>query len=148
MEMETKGIDMNKTQFIKRSQHAKLAAAVIRQCGGWEAFVNMAHDLERGGIDGGFHGFIYTAETVAFTQRNRQLIQDLAKSQAEVYGWGIIDMIKNFGCFRNDKPTEHDVATALYGGRKTDGTDNVMNALAWYAGEEIAREYRDLLEAN
>lgn len=110
---------------------------------GWENFTNMARDLQRGGIDGGFHGFIYTADTTAFAKRNRAAIQEMAKDQADDFGTGIIEMVQGFGCFRNDKPSEHEVATALYGGKPVDGTDNVLNALAWYAGEEIAREYMD-----
>lgn len=134
---------MSMTSFLSGARYPALARAVIRQSGGWENFTSMARDLQHGGIDGGFRGFIYTAETTAFAKRNRASIQEIAREQADDLGLGIIEMVQGFSCFRHDKPSEHEVATALYGGKPTEGTDNVLNALAWYAGEEIAREYMD-----
>jgi len=127
---------------------APLIRAVVRQLGGWESFTNSAPNIANHGIDGGFHGFIYYVDTVAFAKRHRASIQTLAKEQASDFGSSVVEMIQNFGCFRNDKPTESEICTALYGGRAEDGTRNVQNALAWYAGEEVARAYQDMMENN
>ena len=134
-------------KLIKNSNiPAALIRAVVRQIGGWENFVNAAPDIANHGIDGGFHGFIYYTDTLSFAKRNRAYIQALANEQAADFGSSVVEMIQNFGCFRNNKPTESEICTALYGGRSEDGTRNVLNALAWYAGEEVARAFQDLTE--
>jgi len=40
---------MTKTQFCNQFSHASLASAVIRQCGGWESFKEMAQDVANHG---------------------------------------------------------------------------------------------------
>lgn len=126
---------------------ASLVRAVVRQAGGWESFVEMAPDICRGGIDGGFHGFIYYNETHAFARRNREHISEMASAQAQDFGVGVMEMIRGFGCFRNGtKPTDDEIGKALYAG-KDDGA-GVLNALAWYAGEEVARAYVDMTERD
>jgi hypothetical protein len=122
-----------------------LIRAVVRQSGGWESFSESAPDICWSGIDGGFHGFIYTRETVAFSLHNLEAIREMAKQQADDFGAGVIAMIQGFGCFRHDPQSEEDVAGALYGShninRAIESHSTVLNALAWYAGEEVAREY-------
>lgn len=125
-----------------------LIRAVVRQAGGWESFCEMAPDICRGGIDGGFHGFIYHSETHPFAKRNRKAIAQMASEQARDLGVGVIEMIKGFGCFRNDKPTDEEIGSALYAGRNAEDGLDVLNALAWYAGEEVARAYCDLTGEN
>lgn len=126
---------------------ASLIRAVVRQSGGWESFTESAPDICRGGIDGGFHGFIYTSETNAFAKRNREAISQMASQQADDFGTSVIAMIQGFGCFRHGtKPTDEEIGKALYAG-KDDGA-GVLNALAWYAGEEVARAYCDLTGEN
>ncbi len=116
----------------------------MRQSGGWKSFKESAPDIANHGIDGGFHGFIYYYETNAFAKRNRAAIQAMAAQQADDIGTSITEMIQGFGCFRGNKPTDAEIGTALYAG-KDDGA-NVLNALAWYAGEEVARAFQDLTE--
>lgn len=72
----------------------------------------------------------------------------MASEQADEFGTGVMEMIRNFGCFRHNqtKPTDEEIGQALYGG-KNDGA-GVLNALAWYAGEEVARAYCDLTGEN
>lgn len=123
---------------------ASLVRAVVRQMGGWENFTSSAADICRGGIDGGFNGFIYTADTWAFTERNRAAIAEMASNQADDFGSSLFEMIRGFGCFRHDKdkPTDDAIGRALYAGERGD----VSNALAWYAGEEVARAYCDAFD--
>lgn len=119
-----------------------LIRAVVRQMGGWQSFTESAPDICRGGIDGGFHGFIYNRDTEAFAKRNRADIAAMASEQAKDCGSGVIEMIRGFGCFRNGTPpTDDEIGSALYAGRDIDDGQRILNALAWYAGEEVAREY-------
>ncbi len=125
-----------------------LVRAVVRQMGGWESFTQSAPDITNHGIDSGFHGFIYYVDTEAFARRNREAIAKMASAQADDLGSGVIEMIRGFGCFRNGTPTDEEIGLALYAGRDVEGGLNVLNALAWYAGEEVARAYVDMIERD
>lgn len=149
---------MNTTETRERITLAKLCEqsnipdslirAVVRQMGGWESFTETARDICLGGIDGGFTGFIYNRETKAFAKRNRASIADLAESQAQEFGSDIFTMIKGFGCLKNDGIETGDIASALFGGKEREMTGTVLNALAWYAGEEVSREYCRLADPD
>lgn len=134
--------------FIAASHlNASLIRAVVRQFGGWESFCSSAPDVTAHGIDGGFTGFIYNKDTEAFAKRNRALIAEMASEQASDFGSGVIEMIRGFGCFRyGTKPTDEEIGSALYAGKQDDNSPNILNALAWYAGEEVCRSYTDLTE--
>lgn len=127
---------------------AALVRAVVRQLGGWESFTESAPDIANHGIDGGFHGFIWHKDTEAFAKRHRKDIAAMASEQAPDFGTGVIEMIRGFGCFRNNPPTYEEIGSALYAGKNLEDGQNVLNALAWYAGEEVARAYSDMIEAN
>jgi hypothetical protein len=144
--IQTKNITMKK--FIQNSNiPEKLVRGVITQMGGWQSFKECAPDIANHGIDGGFHGFIYYSDTQLFARKFRKEIADLAKSQADDFGTGIIEMIQGFGCFKNSKPTEEEIAKCLWVGVPTEEDDaGIYNALAWYAGEEVARAYAQSLE--
>lgn len=118
-----------------------LVRAVVRQMGGWENFVESAPDVCNHGIDAGFCGFIYYADTEAFAKRNRAAIAELASEQASEFGMGVFEMIRGFGCFRHDTLSDEEIGSALYAGRDLEGGPNMLNALAWYAGEEVCRAY-------
>jgi hypothetical protein len=138
-------------QLIENSNiPQRLIRAVIRQMGGWESFKGSALDITRHGIDGGFHGFIYNADTEPFAKRNRADIAIMASEQASEFGIGVIEMIRGFGCFRHDtqKPTDAEIGSALYAGKDANDGAPVLNALAWYAGEEVSRAYCDMTEQN
>lgn len=123
---------------------SSLIRAVVRQLGGWESFQESAPDIARYGIDGGFHGFIYTSDTVAFFRKNRQSILLLAATQAEDFGLGILEMIAGFNCL-DKQYTIDEIGQTLYGTpRQMD--DIIANAMAWYAGEEVARSFKDFIE--
>lgn len=123
-----------------------LVRAVVRQLGGWESFTQSTPDISNYGIDRGFHGFIYTKETEDFAKRHRKDITAMARNQASEFGIGSIEMIRGFGCFRNDPPTDEEIGSALYAGKNLEGGTPVLYALAWYAGEEVARAYVDMIE--
>ena len=116
---------------------ASLVRSVVRQLGDKESF----RDIVRGGIDGGFRGFIYYSDTVAFFKRNREAIRDMAREQAQDFGQDVVSMVAGFRCLTDDYETRESVARCLFGGRLTDDDTEVANALAWYAGEEVARAF-------
>jgi hypothetical protein len=118
-----------------------LVRAVVSQMGGWKSFKELAQDICHHGIDGGFHGFIYYSDTIRFTKRNRRAIIEMASEQARGFGMGLVEMIKGFNCLKG--ATETEIVEGLAG--NTDQTQ-VPNGLAWYAGEEVARAYCDMME--
>lgn len=134
-------------KFIAQSHlPASLIRAVVRQLGGWESFKESALDITNHGIDSGFHGFIYYSDTVEFFRKNRSTIIELAKSQADDFGVGLLEMVANFNCLRGDY-TIDEIGQTLFGtSRQMD--DSIANAMAWYAGEEVARAYVDYCEAG
>lgn len=120
---------------------AELVWAVVGQFGGWEDFTACAFDVCRGGIDGGFNGFIYHKDTEPFSRENRKAIAKLASDQADDFGIGVFEMIRGFGCFKGDILTDEEIGLAMFAGEQGDDSPNILNALAWYAGEEVCREY-------
>jgi hypothetical protein len=135
--------------FVENSNiPARLVRAVIRQMGGWESFKQSAPDICKHGIDGGFTGFIYNFETEAFARRNRVEISKLASEQAADFGTGVFEMIRGFCCFKGDTLSDDELGNALYAGKQSDDVPNILNGLAWYAGEEVSRSYCYMTEQN
>ena len=142
-------IEITQDKFLSSGRiPEKLARAVIRQMGGWEAFKESAPDICRSGIDGGYYGFVYYSDTEPFAKRNRREIAEMAESQADDLGVEVSRMIAGFGCFRGSDVTTSEIGRALYAGENTRDGYNVLNALAWYAGEETARAYCDMTGEN
>jgi hypothetical protein len=140
---------MGLRKFIANSRiDSKLIRAVIRQLGGREAFRDSASDIAEHGIDGGFTGFTWYAETVSFFKRNREAILNLAESQAEDMGVSVLEMVQGFRFLRDDPYTIGQIAKALYGPIRPDGDKSIPSAMAWYAAEEVARAYCQYLESS
>lgn len=128
---------------------ASLIRAVVRQVGGWNSFVNHAEDIANHGINGGFSGFIYYSDTEPFAKANKVAISELASTQAQEYGSdSTFAMIRSFNCFKGDTLSDGDLMRALCKGKNPEDGPNILNALAWYAGEEVARAYCNLLEQD
>ena len=133
-------------EFIERSHiNPGLIRSVVRQSGGWDSFKEDAQDISNYGIDGGFHGWIYYTETTAFTRRNKKLIIEALEQMSEDLGEGMLEMVSHFGVFRNDPISIDELARAIYQG-KGDSVTTVLNVLAWFAAEEVARSYTNLME--
>ena len=166
--MKTKAIKMG--DFLKAANiNPKLAGAVIRQFGGWDYFKEQAQDVANHGIDGGYCGFIYYAETVAFTKKHKKAIVENVKQFADDVGESFTKVIAGFNCLKDSGITENDIIMALISPRSCndyglqqvyddlmmslmsqcscdeDVLYQVYNALAWYAGETVAREYVDFV---
>lgn len=123
---------------------AKLVRAVIKQMGGKGCFEQSAQDVARYGIDGGFGGFIYYSDTVAFTKRNKAAILELCRNQAREYcqSGSVSEFLSHFGCLKGESMA--DIEEGLYNSR-SDNQTTIYNALAWYAGEEVCRAYCDIM---
>ncbi len=137
-------------QLIDKSNLPEsLIRAVVRQIGGWQQFTESAPDIARHGIDGGFCGFIYYSDTEPFAARNKDSILELASSQAQEIGYdSTLAMIRGFGCFKGDTLSDGDLMRALCRGQNPKEGPNILNGLAWYAGEEVARAYVQLTDPN
>lgn len=126
--------------------NTKLQNAVLSQLGYDELTEECRatlEDITNHGINGGFSGFIYYTDTIAFFKKNRGAIIELVREMAQDFGQDPIEMVANFNCIRPaDFETREEIARALYGRIKADDTQ-VPNALAWFAAEEVARELTD-----
>lgn len=133
------------SEFIARSHLPEsLIRAVIRQAGGWQSFKEMAPDVTEHGADGGFSGFIYYTDTVKFAQRNKGPILDACRQLADDLGEPVYKMIGGFNCL---KITEGEAAEAIHNPRSEDRT-NVLNALSWFALEEVSSSYSDWMDSQ
>jgi hypothetical protein len=137
-----------KTLIANSSIPATLIRAVVKNMNGWDSFKESAQDVVDHGAACGFGNFIYYTDTVVFTAKNRKAIAELAAQQAADFGDSSeIEMILGFNCLQHDDLTSSDIARALYGRLADTDTETIIyNALAWYALEEVARAYCDLLD--
>ena len=121
---------------------ASIVRAVIRQMGGWNEFREYARDVADHGAAGGYGGFIYYTDTVAFYARNRAAINNLAGDMAaDISEGGTIRLVQSFGRL-NVNYTADEVGATLYGTKSCMNTQ-IANALAWFALEEVARSYME-----
>jgi hypothetical protein len=119
----------------------KLINAVKRNLGG-DANEQLK-DIAKHGIAGGFGGFIYYRDTIKFFKNNRAEIIELVREMAQEFGQDPIEFVASFNCLKPaDFETREEIARALYGKLKADDTQ-VPNALAWFAGEQVARYVTD-----
>ena len=133
-----------KISAFKNESHLdnSIIDAVIEQMGGKDSFKESAADITNHGIDGGFCGFIYHTDTVKFALANKTAIMHLLEDTANEVGFtGAMELIASFGCLNGDY-SQTEIAEAIY--NDSDDSTQVLNALAWFAGEEVARSYEDL----
>lgn len=147
-ESKTMAQKIKMSDFLKAANiNPKLAGAVIRQFGGWDDFKEQAHDVANHGIDCGYCGFLYYADTAIFVKKHKKLIIENIVQLADEIGESFTKVIADFNCLKNSGITDDDVITALMYPRSCDGytVTQVYNALAWYAGETVSREYVDFV---
>jgi len=96
-------------------------------------------DICNHGIDGGFTGFIYYADTCEFYDDNKQDIIALCREFADEFGQGISELIASFNCL---DLTVAEVDAFLICG-DDENEEQIKNALAWFAAEEVARLYEN-----
>ena len=127
----------------------ELIDAVVEQlnCDDGELSSAMS-DIANHGADAGFSGFIYYRETCQFARENMGAIYRHARVQAADFGEDSpLVMIAGFKCL-------HDVTARMVGevickvlgsddsdGIPEDAETSILNALAWYALEEVAHHW-------
>ena len=134
---------MNTTTKVKvsKTRYPRLTRAVLRRIDR-----ESLEDVVRHGASGGFAGFTYYTDTVAFYKAHKGEILALAEQMASDMGEDMIAMISGFNCLSSGhngsrKPdyTPSEIGEALFSGRG-DAAVRVRNAMAWFALEEVARE--------
>ena len=124
--------------------------AVIRQFGDREYWMESAEDIANHGADAGWNGFIYYTETAPFARRHRKMILSRLIEDCEEMGESSpAEMVQSFKCVGKDF-SFHEINQVLYTGRCDDfdaesgnGEDMILNALAWYLLEDVARLFVD-----
>jgi hypothetical protein len=130
-------------QVIKDNSDFKtLINAVIDRIG-----LDSVEDVVNHGINGGFGGFIYYSDTVAFFKKYKKDILRMAENMASDLGEDMITMIQNFNCLSSGqypkrKPdyTATEIGEAIWSGRGESATQ-IQNAMAWFAAEEVCRMF-------
>lgn len=85
---EEKKMKTKKQVLSERSDYSKLINAVISRIG-----MESVEDVVNHGIDGGFSGFIYTADTVKFWKTYKKDIMKMAQEMAADWGESLLEMI-------------------------------------------------------
>jgi hypothetical protein len=119
---------------VQDTRFPRLTRAVLRRVDR-----ESLEDVVRHGASGGFGGFTYYADTLAFYKAHKGDILAMAEAMASDLGEDMLAMIAGFGCLRNDKLSATEIGEALYSGRG-ECAQTVRNAMSWFALEEVARE--------
>ncbi len=119
---------------VSDTRYPRLTRAVLRRIDR-----ESLEDVVNHGASGGFPGFTYYADTLAFYKAHKGDILAMAQAMAEDLGEDMLAMIAGFNCLRDDKLGASEIGEALFSGRG-DAATNVRNAMAWFALEEVARE--------
>lgn len=130
-------------QLIDNSNiEPSLIRATVKQFGGVENFNECYQDVCNHGIGGGFQGFIYYSDTLAFAKKHKKAILKLAQDQAKEVGIHTVSLLASFNCFKS--LDEMDIEVWLAGDKENE--TEILNGLAWYAGEEVCRIAYDIFE--
>tara|TARA_R110002110_G_scaffold83329_1_gene216328 strand:- start:2133 stop:2546 length:414 start_codon:yes stop_codon:yes gene_type:complete len=132
----------------------QLIKAVSEQCG-YEAddaeLIQLLSDVSNNdGASGGYGNFIYHTDTCKFARENMPLIIEQLKEDASNYGVDVFEMVSKFNCLEGEYPP-YEIASIIFDQADeatiNDGADTqILNALAWYALEEVARYVTDIRE--
>ena len=121
--------------FIAQSD---LYRAVVDQFGGKESFLECYNDVNEHGIAGGFPGFIYYADTVAFTETFwvdiREYLQEYT-SELGLAGW-----LKTLPAMKGY--TTADIEDGLYE-EDSEHKVQVKNLIAWVVAELVCMDFAD-----
>ena len=121
----------------------KIKQMVIEQFGDAEYFKESAPNIAQYGAAGGFSGFTYYSDTVPFGERLRPYIKPIMAEMAEEFGLeGVYSLMHTFRCCSDLSVDEiaDAWASAEFENGEYDNHTQVMNCLAWFALEEVARE--------
>lgn len=119
-----------------------LKTAVIRQIGGKENAEIYFPDVCNHGAEGGFIGFTYYTDTIKFWKKHKRLILKHAEELANDLGEDMLSMIQNFNAIKGEY-TQTEIGRAVFGETVLNKYTSVYNVMAWFALEEVARDYCD-----
>ena len=90
--------------------------------------------------------FTYYTDTCEFSKNYMNEIYEHLKFVAHELGECPFEMVTKFNCLKDSKPLVHEVADVIHGkpdkATINDGMETlILNALAWFTLEEVAREY-------
>jgi hypothetical protein len=125
-----------KQVLLDNSEYKTLINAIIKRIG-----VRNVSDVINHGIDGGFNGFIHTADTTHFFRRHKSQIMQLARNLSDDMGEDLLSMIQNFNCLGKDFSMA-EIAETIFANSGTDA-QQIQNAMAWFAAEEVCRMFED-----
>ena len=133
----------------------QLIKAVSEQCG-YEPddaeLIQLLSDVSNHGASGGFSGFIYYGDTCKFARDNMPLIIKQLEEDASSCGMDVFEIISHFDCLEVSTKGVYqpfEIASVIFDKADeatiNDGADTqILNALAWYALEEVARYVTDI----
>lgn len=109
-------------------------------------------DISNHGADGGYNGFIYTDETVAFwLKHQKDIVKKLNDDVGEMGLSSAIALVSSFKCLNG--ASIDSIASVIYCVHHTHESLNeiddglmIANALSWYALEDVANAYVSFLE--
>ena len=115
----------------------RLANAVVYRVG-----LNALRDIRRGGIEGGFHGFIYHNEIVRFFNLHKADIVAMVGEHAEDSSGAAAAFVEGLIKFSDIDGEVRDAIYRLLAGKRAN-LDNdcdvtVAEALAWWVAGEVA----------
>ncbi len=105
-------------------------------------------DIASHGIQGGYGSFIYYSDTIDFFNKNRLEIRKMLSSMADDLGESMLGMVKGFNCLKDLELSEDQIAECIYTDEETEDRTQILNALSWFAAEEVARAYSDFNPSN
>jgi hypothetical protein len=117
-----------------------IIADVIRKIG-----KDAIKDVNNHSIGGGFNGFIYCADTIAFYKKHRAGINQWMEEMADECCESIITMVSGFRCLENQGICdfiEDEIGQAIWG-NIDDAEEQIINAFAWFAAEEVCRLFEN-----
>ena len=131
----------------------QLIKAVSEQCG-YEPddaeLIQLLSDVSNHGASGGFSGFIYYGDNCKFARDNMPLIIEQLKEDASNCGMDVFEMVFSCNGLEGQYPA-FEIASVMFDQADeatiNDGADTqILNALAWYALEVVARYVTDIRE--
>lgn len=127
----------------ERPEYSRIIAAV------YSRLEDSIEDVYNYGISGGYCGFVYYSDTVAFWRKYKTDILAMLKEDAESLGDTVVNIVKHFNCLGDYRGrefkayyTEDEIGRALYG-RYSEDLTQIYNALAWCAAENVARWFME-----
>jgi len=124
---------MTRQEFLRKADRygisRALASEVIRRSGGWDEFLETAREVNQHGASQGVPGWTYYKDTVPFGKKFRDDILEMMDESS--YGW--VKMMA-----RALEVSDGEAARAVFD-PSDELHDIAMNALAWFALEEVSR---------